>query len=193
MKNVLLLFMTGTEIYEAGAFYDVLGWSGAEGGEEVHVVSAGPKMKITCTFGLSVNMDILIDDVRVEDYDAIAIPGGFEEFGFYGDAYSEKVSGLICDFHKAGKIVASICVGALSVAKSGILKNRNATTYHLKEGLRRKQLAEFGVNVLDENVVEDTNIITSTSPESAVYAALKLLEMLTGKENSEKIKHLMGF
>ena len=26
---------------------------------------------------------ILLPEVRIEEYDALAIPGGFEEFGFY--------------------------------------------------------------------------------------------------------------
>ena len=38
MKKVLLLFCQGTEIMEAAAFYDVLGWSGSEGLEPVKVV-----------------------------------------------------------------------------------------------------------------------------------------------------------
>lgn len=193
MKKVLLLFMKGTEIFEAGAFYDVLGWSGTEGGEEIEVTAAGPEMIITCTFGLTVHMDILIDDVDVNDYDAIAVPGGFEDYGFYEDAYSSKISEFIRAFHDTGKIIGSICVGALAVAKTGILKNRNATTYHLNDGRRRKQLAEFGVNVLDKSIVADGNIITSKAPSSAVGSALKLLEMLTGKENRDRIEKLMGF
>jgi len=35
MKRVLLLLCKGFEIYEAAAFYDVLGWSGEFGAEEM--------------------------------------------------------------------------------------------------------------------------------------------------------------
>ncbi|BFH62478.1 hypothetical protein PAJ34TS1_30700 [Paenibacillus azoreducens] len=31
-----------------------------------------------------------IDEVDEDEFDALAIPGGFEEAGFYQDAYSEE-------------------------------------------------------------------------------------------------------
>lgn len=37
----------------------------------------------------------------------------------------------------------------------------SATTYHLKDHYRQRQLAEFGVDVVDQRVVLDGNIITS--------------------------------
>ena len=64
---------------------------------------------------------------------------GFEEFGFYEEAYDVKFLDLIREFDKKGKYIASICVGALPIGKSGVLINRNATTYHLKDGYRQKQ------------------------------------------------------
>ena len=127
------------------------------------------------------------------DFDALAIPGGFADFGFYEDAYSNEVSGLINEFEARNKIIASICVGALPVANSGILKNRCATTYHLMEGKRRQQLADFGVKVQDQKIVQDGNIITSTSPATALDVAFLLVEKLTNWENANTIRKLMGF
>ena len=37
---------------------------------------------------------------------------------------------------KKSKLIASVCVDALPLGKSGILKNKNATTYHLGNGIR---------------------------------------------------------
>ena len=138
-------------------------------------------------------MDLTIDEVNVDEYDALAIPGGFEEFDFYKEAYDEKFLQLIREFNDKGKIIATICVGALPVGKSGILKNRRATTYHLKNGYRQKELREFGVNVVNEPIVVDKNIISSYCPETAVGVAFKLLEMLTSVEEMEKVKELMGY
>ena len=33
---------------------------------------------------------MLLKDVDVNEYDALAIPGGFEEYGFYDEAYKMK-------------------------------------------------------------------------------------------------------
>ncbi|MFH2130019.1 MAG: DJ-1/PfpI family protein, partial [bacterium] len=131
MKQVLLLLLKGTEIFEAAAFYDVIGWTRFHGLEPVNVVTAALENETQCTFGLTVKPDILVSEVKVDSFDALAIPGGFADFGFYEHAYSDAVSQLINDFENGNKIIASICVGALPVANSGVLKNRHATTYHL--------------------------------------------------------------
>lgn len=193
MKKVLLLLCEGVEIFEAAAFYDVLGWSGTDGSEPVQVVTVGLRAPVKCTFGLKVIPDVCLPVEDVEQFDALAIPGGFESFGFYADAYSDPVTQLIKRFGEMNKPVASICVGALPVAKAGLLTGRKGTTYHLMEGRRRKQLAEFGVQVIDAPLVRDGNIFTSASPATAIEVALSLLSELTGKENAEHIRHLMGF
>jgi 4-methyl-5(b-hydroxyethyl)-thiazole monophosphate biosynthesis len=193
MKRVLLLIPRGAEIYETAAFFDVLGWASESGSEPIEVVTAGLEPEVRCTFGLRVLPDRLLEEVRPEDFDALAVPGGFEDYGFYDHAYTDEVSELIRAFDHQAKPIASICVGALPVAKSGVLAGRRATTYHLMGGLRREQLSGFGVKVEDQPIVRDGNIITSTSPATAVDVALALLEALTDRANALEIRRLMGF
>lgn len=193
MKRVLLLLCDGVEILEAAAFHDVLGWSGVYGSEAVEVVTASPGPTLRCTFGLRVTPDMALAEVFPESFDALAIPGGFEDFGFYREAYSESVLDLIRRFEAAGKPIASICVGALPLGRSGILKGRKATTYGLLDGRRRIQLSAFGAEVLDEPLVVDGDVATSRSPAEAVASALWLLGRLTGEANARRIAGLMGF
>lgn len=193
MKQVLLLLCKGVEIYEAAAFYDVLGWSAAYGTEAVKVVTVGLQAEVQGTFGIRILPDRQVTTVQVEEFEALAIPGGFETYGYYEEAYSETVASLIRRFEELGKPIASICVGALPVGNSGILANRQATTYHLRDGMRRKQLAAFGVRVLDQPIVRDGNIITSTSPATAMEVAFELLAKITSPENSNHIRGMMGF
>jgi 4-methyl-5(b-hydroxyethyl)-thiazole monophosphate biosynthesis len=192
-KKVLLFLAKGFEEYEASAFTDVIGWSRVYGTKPVSLITTGLRNKIKGTWNLTVKPEIEFKNLNVSDYDALAIPGGFEKAGFYEDAYDERFLNLIHDFDRHGKIIASVCVAALSIAKSGVLKNRKATTYDLLYGLRRKQLAEFGAIVMDEKIVIDKNIITSTGPSTAVDVAFKLLEMLTNKENVKAVKKHMRF
>lgn len=78
--------------------------------------------------------------------------------------------------------------------KSGVLKNRVATTYHLNDGYRQKQLAEFGVNVLhDQRIVVDKNIITSFCPETAAEVAFELLSCFVGSEKADVVAKAMGY
>jgi 4-methyl-5(b-hydroxyethyl)-thiazole monophosphate biosynthesis len=193
VKRVLLLLCKGVELYEAAAFYDVLGWSGVYGTEVVEVVTVGLKSEVQGTFGIKIVPDQLLSGVKVEDFDALAIPGGFETYGYYEEAYSSLVADLIRRFDELQKPIASICVGALPLANSGILEGRQATTYHLREGLRRSQLASFGVKVVDEPIVRDGNVITSTAPATAMAVAFEFLASITSTENAAQIQHKMGF
>ena len=133
------------------------------------------------------------NEINIDEYDALAIPGGDGNAGFYEDAYDERFLNLIREFDNSGKFIASICVGALPIGKSGILNNRKATTWDLNEGARRKQLAEFGAIVEDKQLIVDSNVITSTGPATSLDVAFKLLEMLTTAENVNEIKRNMRF
>jgi protein deglycase len=193
MKRVLLLLADGFEALEAAAFTDVLGFATAFGDEEVEVITVGLRQELHCTFGFTVVPELLLDDVREEEFDAVAVPGGFERAGFYNDAYSDVFLDVFRRFAAAGKPIAAICTGALPVARSGVLRGRRATTYHLLEGKRRKELAEMGAEVVDEPVVRDGQIVTSTSPATATEVAFTLLEMLTSADNAASTRHMMGY
>lgn len=192
MKKVLLLLANGFEAVEASVFTDVIGWNKLEGDGTTDLITAGTREHLKCTFNFTVIPEMHINEVNIDEFDALAIPGGFEEAGFYENAYSEDFLNIIREFNRAGKIIASICVAALPIGKSGVLVSRNATTYNF--GKRQKQLSEFGVNVLgDESIVVDKNIITSYNPSTSFDVAFKLLEMLTSEENCNNVKKLMGF
>lgn len=189
---MLLLLSNGFEALEAAAFTDVLGWSAEEGGPVVEVVSCGRTDIVTCTWGFSVKPHITLDGISPENFDALAIPGGFQEAGFYKDAYSDEFKNIIIEFNKIKKPIASVCVGALALGNSGILKGRNATTYRLN-GIRLKELENFGAKISNDIIVKDGNITTSSAPSTATEVAFKLLEELTSFENMSRVKNLMGF
>lgn len=192
MKTLLFL-AKGFETMEFSVFVDVLGWARNDFGLDTQVVTCGFQKQVMSTFHVPVLTDCTIGEVSVGDYDALAIPGGFEEFGFYEEAYDERFLQLIRDFDAKGKLIASICVAALPLGRSGVLKGRRGTTYHLDGGRRQKQLADYGVHVVNEPIVVDRNIITSYCPETAPGVAFQLLELLTSKEQADKVKAAMGF
>ena len=192
--NILLFCCKGFENMEFAPFVDVMGWARNDHGYDVNVTTCGFTKVVNSTFDIKINMDKTIDEINVSDFDALAIPGGFTEWDFYDEAYDEKFLELIREFDRQGKIIASICVGALPIGKSGVLKGRNATTYHLRGGYRQKELAELGVNVIpDQRVVVDKNIITSFCPETAADVAFTLLEMFVGKEKAAVVSTAMGY
>ena len=192
--KVLLFCCKGFETMEFAPFVDVMGWARNDYGLATEVITAGFSKTVVSTFGIPILVDKTYDERDVSEYDALAIPGGFEEFGFYEDAYDERFLNLIQEFDRSHKSIASICVGALLIGASGILKGRKATTYHLGDGRRQKQLAEFGAEVIpDQSVVIDENVITSFCPETASQVAIALLGMLVGSERAQIVAKAMGY
>lgn len=191
--KILLFCAKGFETMEFSVFVDVMGWARNDYHYPVEVETCGFTKTVLSAFHIPIIADRTIDEISVDDYDALAIPGGFEDFGFYEEAYHPALSKLIQEFNRAGKPIASICVAALALGKSGILKDRKATTYHLNNACRQKQLAEFGVHVVNERIVTDDNVITSYCPETAPDVAFALLEKLCGEDAMKIVKESMGF
>ena len=192
--KVLVFCNKGFETMEFAPFVDVMGWARDEFHLDVEVVTCGFTKTVISTFGIPITVAKTIDEIDIDDFAALAIPGGFEEYGFYEEAYDERFLDLIRAFNAAKKPIASICVGALPIGKSGVLEGRLATTYHLSGGHRQKQLAEFGVNVIpDQKIVVDRNIITSFCPETAAGVAFELLSTLVGQEKASEVAKAMGY
>ena len=123
----------------------------------------------------------------------MAIPGGFQEYGFYDEAYHEKTLQLIQLFQAAHKPIASVCVAAFPLGKSGVLAGKKATTYHLDGGYKRRELAKFGAILGNDWLEIDDNIITSSCPRTAAEVAFELLKMLTTEEKMLQVRNAMGY
>lgn len=191
MKKVLLLLANGFEPFEASAFIDVFGWNLVEGDKSTTLSSCALTKEVNSSFGQKLIANLIVDDINTNDFDALAIPGGFEQFGFYKDAYDERFLNIIREFSYQNKPVASICVAALALGKSGILKGKNATTY--PNPLRINALKDYGVIFQDNIMVVDENIITSCGPSTAIDVSFMLLQILTSEENENQVRQLMGF
>ena len=111
--KVLLLALNGFELLEFSAFADVLGWAKLEGELDITYETAGYAREVRSTFDVPITVDRVLwrrgagvcspVSVCAADYDALAIPGGFEEYGYYDEAYRQDTAGLIRAFHKADR------------------------------------------------------------------------------------------
>ena len=192
MKKSLLLLAEGFECYEASAFIDVIGWNLVDGDKSTQLFSCGLRHEIKSSFDQRILVDYLVDEIDVEAFDSLIVIGGFSEYNYYKDAYDERFLELIRLFDARKKIIASVCVGALPIARSGVLINRRATTCNLGDK-KLEELRSYDVSVLNEQIVTDHNIITSCNTSAAIDVALLLLEKLTSKEQSNHIREIMGF
>jgi len=192
MKRVLLLLANGYESYEASVFIDVIGWNLVDGDGTTELFTCGLRKQINSSFNQKCIVDYVVDEIEIDNFDALAIPGGFENYDFYKDAYDVRFLDLIRLFNSNNKVIASICVAALPVGKSGVLINKRGTTYNINT-IRQDTLRSYGVTVINEPIVIDDNVITSWNPSTALDVAFLLLELLTSKSNADYIKQIMGF
>ncbi len=192
MKKVLLLLANGFETYEASGFIDVISWNYIDGDCSTQLFTCGLTKEVATSFGQKFIVDFLLSEVNVDEFDALAIPGGFVEYNFYDDAYSSEFTEVIIKFNIQNKPIASVCVGSLAIGKSGVLNGRKGTTYS-KKAIRQDTLRSFGVEVLNQPIVTDGNIITSWDPSTAIDVAFLLLEKLTTKDNANFVRSIMGF
>ena len=191
MKKILMLLANGVEPLEMSAFTDVMGWATLLGNESIELTNASLHSEIETTFGLTLKPSKLLHEINLDDYDALAVPGGFEPSGFYDDALSAPFIDTIKHFHLHKKPIASVCVSSIALGHAGILVDKEATTYHQLGGKRKQQLEETGAIFIDRPIVQDQHIITSTGPGTALEVAFLLLRKITSLENETELREKM--
>jgi hypothetical protein len=112
--------------------------------------------------------------------------------GFYEDAFSDEMLGLLRAFAAHNKWLASIDVGSLALGKAGLLPGRRATTYPGADGRRCEQLRLAGANYVDAPIVADGLFITGSGSGAALSVSLALLERVTNTRTAAKVRSLMA-
>jgi protein deglycase len=190
-KRILILLANGFEVMEAACFTEVFGWASIYGDIRFDQLSVGLRNPITTTFGFDVIPEALLDQVNPDGFDALVIPGGFGDAGFYDEALSEPFLDVIRKFDKRRAPIAAVCVSALSLAAAGVLEGKRATIYHQIGGTRKAELESYGAVFVDEPLVIDGHLMTSTGPGTGIELALKLLEALTSPAFSQELRGRM--
>gem|GEM_PF-19431 len=107
----------------------------------------------------SVAVDRRLDEVSVEDYDALVLPGG--QINPDVLRADRDAVAFVRRFAESGKPVAAICHGPWLLVEAGLLRGRRATSYHSI----RTDLRNAGAEWDDRAVVTDGNLITSRTPD----------------------------
>ncbi|WP_022850561.1 DJ-1 family glyoxalase III [Limisalsivibrio acetivorans] len=133
--------------------------------------------------GVRVIADVSIDDVKLEDYAAIILPGG--QPGADNLSADQRVRDLLQRFYDADQLVCAICAAPFILADMGILDGKRATCY--------PAYAERLVNAkyLEDPVVEDGNVITSRGPATAPDFGFKIAERMVDRRMSDTLKKAM--
>jgi 4-methyl-5(b-hydroxyethyl)-thiazole monophosphate biosynthesis len=176
MAKALVFLATGFEEIETVTIVDILRRA------DVDVTVAGLKPNvIEGAHGIKIVPDKTIDDVAVEDFDAVIAPGGNP--GYKNLRKDPRVIAMVKRAFKSNKLVAAICAGPTVLSDAGILKGKACTIYPGMD----QELEKGGGKPKHDIVVVDGNIITSRGPATALPFALKLAEKLAGKQAAEAV------
>jgi DJ-1 family protein len=175
MNKVVVFLANGCEEVEALTPIDVL----RRGGVDVIGVSITDTKIVNGGHSISFMADEIFENVDFDTVNMVVLPGGL--VGRNNLMAHKGVVDICKKFNEQGKYVTSICASPSVLGENGVLNNKNAICYPGFEDQLK------GANIVDENVVEDGNIITSKGPGTAMEFSLKLLEVISGKEISEKV------
>lgn len=119
---------------------------------------------------IEVNVDKHISEVKVEDYDALMLPGGV----FNPDQLrtNEEAIAFIRAFFEAGKPVAAICHGPQSLISARVVAGREMTSYPSIQ----IDLENAGAVWIDQEVVVDQGLVTSRNPDDLPAFNQKMCE-----------------
>ena len=174
-KKVLVPIADGTEEIEAVCVIDVLRRAGAD----VTVASVG-ELQITASRGVKLVADQLITACMDETYDLVVLPGGMPGAEHLRD--SKELETILKDQRDQGRLYGAICAAPAVVLKHhGLLDQRQATCHpNFVSNLEN-------IDLVQARVVVDGTCVTSRGPGTALEFALKLVELLYGKEKADEV------
>jgi len=134
-------------------------------------IASFSRVPITGKRNLEIEVDLTLNEVKIEDYDALILPGGKAPEKLRRD---RDVLRITREFFREGKPIAAICHGPQILLSAGLLKGKKATCApSVKE-----ELVQAGADYQDKEVVVDGNIITSRLPKDLPAFSRELMKRL---------------
>lgn len=135
-------------------------------------------IEATGRFNITLKNLYNLQNVHLENYDALFIPGGphYSKVENYPQARS-----IIEYFMNRNKVVAAICAAPTILGRMGYLKGKKYTCF-------TSMNEDFGGEYVDSYYAVDDKLITGRSAAATIDFAFAVMEVLGGKELVEKIK-----
>jgi protease I len=125
-------------------------------------------------WGENVKVDKTLETARVEDYDALVLPGGVM------NPDRLRMDPLAVDFVRkfaeSWKTVAAICHGPWTLIEAGVVKGKNLTSWPSL----KTDIDNAGGHWVDEQVCIDGSFITSRKPDDIPAFSRAIIEAVSG-------------
>lgn len=131
--------------------------------------------------GEEVQPDMLVSEIKPEEWDAVVFVGGVGASQYWDDSLAHSIAKGTLD---AGKVLGAICIAPVTLANSGILQGKKATCWQSEAEKLKAKGAEF----TGADVEKDGKIITASGPQAAIAFGLELSEALQEPEEEEPVQ-----
>jgi transcriptional regulator GlxA family with amidase domain len=183
--HVQILIYDGFDELDAIGPYEILHGAGLQ----TELATLEPSERITASHGT-----VLVPHaVLGERPDLLLVPGGGwkdrKPVGTWAEYERGVIPAAIAERHAAGSQVASVCTGAMLLARAGILDGRPATTHWAAiEDLRGHEAVDVHP---EARVVDDGDVLTCGGVTSGLDLALHIVERERGSEAAEFAARLL--
>lgn len=131
-------------------------------------------------WGQSVSVDAPLSGARVEQYDALVLPGGQIDPDLL--RVNPEALALIKAFADAGKPVAAVCHAPWLLVEAGLAEGKTITGYKSIV----TDLKNAGANFVDQEVAIDGNLITSRCPDDLPAFGKAIAKMVSEKAEARR-------
>jgi protease I len=125
-------------------------------------------------WGDEYDVDTPLGEAKVEDFDALFIPGGVMSPDHL--RMNERAVEFVRSFAAAGKPIGSICHGPWLLAEADLVRGKTVTSWPSL----RTDLRNAGAEWVDREVVRDGSIVTSRKPDDIPAFSKELIELFAG-------------
>ncbi|ELR70491.1 ThiJ/PfpI family protein [Fulvivirga imtechensis AK7] len=187
--NIGILLFNEVEVLDFAGPFEVLSLAEKDKKKLFKVKTiAQTKDPIQARNGLTIIPDFSFDDRP--QFDIVIIPGG------YGAEEIEINNATTIEWIKTRydqvQIMASICTGALLLAKAGLLSGRKATTHWMDTERLQTEFPDVKVHT-GVKFVDEGKIITSGGISAGINMSFHLIERLYGADISQHTAKRMEY
>ena len=149
--------------------------------ESITIASMMKRKEVISKCGIKMNVDALIEEINLQDYDFLFIPGGPGSFKILANI--KEVDDVIDYFVNHNKLVTAICAAPMLIGRREYFKGQNYTVH---PGFEQNIVG--GNYLRDQGVVVSNKFITAKSMYYSIELGLKIIEYYYGQKESEKLR-----
>lgn len=180
----------GFDDLDAFGPFEVLSHARKQGADlDVGLYTLEPQQRVETSHGLGIEPDGTLGPQP----DVVIVPGGGWSTDSEASARGEFDRGTLPEalatLHEGGSVVASVCTGAMLLARAGLTDGRPAVTHRSAVD----DLRDSGATVVEARVVDDGDVLTAGGITAGIDLALHLLDREFGPDVAESVAETMEY